>query len=292
MFQPSCLQSSRCSEQAPQLPLLTDGLAGGTNELAGVKEANSVDELRLLIDLHAEGLRQGPGGDDETRLAITLSGLSRTVTPRVLDIGCGTGTSTLFLARELDASVTAIDFLPEFLVRLEARAQLAGLTHCITTLAASMEALPLAEAQFDAVWSEGAIYNMGFEAGIKAWRKYLKPNGIIAVSELTWLTDRRPKELQSHWELEYPEVDTAAGKMASLERHGFSPLGYFPLPEYCWLNNYYRPMQQRFSEFLDRHDNSAAAQAIVAAEENEIALFEQYKAFVSYGFYIARRVEV
>jgi hypothetical protein len=130
---------------------------------------------------------------------------------------------------------------------------------------------------------------MGFAAGVEAWGNYLKPNGILAVSELTWLTDQRPEELQNHWEREYPEVDTASGKMAVLERLGFSPIGYFPLSEYCWLDNYYRPMQQRFSGYLDRHKDSEAAREIVAAEENEISLYERHRAFVSYGYYIARK---
>jgi len=131
---------------------------------------------------------------------------------------------------------------------------------------------------------------MGFAAGIKAWRRYLKPGGVLAVSELTWLTNQRPAELQAHWEQEYAEVDTASGKIAVLERLGFSPIGYFPLPEYCWLDNYYRPMQQRFPGYLDRHEGSAGARAIVAAEEKEISLYERHKAFVSYGYYIAQKV--
>jgi len=153
-----------------------------------------------------------------------------------------------------------------------------------------MQALPFADGAFDAIWSEGAIYNMGFAAGIAAWRRHLKPGGVLAVSELTWLTDRRPEDLQAHWEGEYPEVDTASAKMAVLERLGFSPIGYFPLPERCWLDNYYRPMRQRFPAFLQRHQASAAARAIVAAEENEIALYERYRAFVSYGYYVAKKV--
>jgi SAM-dependent methyltransferase len=249
-----------------------------------------VDELRLLIDLHSEGLRQGPGGDHETRLAVELSGLQPAANLRVADIGCGTGASTLVLARELDAHITAVDFLPGFLAKLEANARRAGLADRITTLSASMEALPFAAAELDAIWSEGAIYNMGFAAGIKAWREYLKPNGVLAISELTWLTEQRPEELQAHWDQEYPEVDTASGKLAVLERLGFSPIGYFPLPDYCWLDNYYQPMRRRFSDFLGRHANSDEARAIVAAEEKEISLYERHKAFVSYGYYIARKV--
>jgi cyclopropane fatty-acyl-phospholipid synthase-like methyltransferase len=248
-----------------------------------------VDELRLLIDLHKDGPRQGPGGDYETRLAIALSGLKNAASLRIADIGCGTGASTLVLAGELDAHVTAVDFLPEFLARLEDVASRAGIADRVTTLLASMKALPFAESAYDAIWSEGAIYNMGFAAGIEAWRNYLKPGGVLAVSELTWLTDRRPEELQAHWEREYPEVDTASGKMAVLERLGFSPIAYFTLPEHCWLDNYYRPLQQRFPAFLDQHQDSEAARAIVSAEEKEISLYQRYKAFVGYGYYIARK---
>jgi SAM-dependent methyltransferase len=249
-----------------------------------------MDDLQLLIDLHQDGLRQGPGGDDETRLAIALSGLKGATNLAIADIGCGTGASTLVLARELDAQISAVDLLPQFLAKLEDAAGRAGLEDRITTLSASMEALPFAEASYDAIWSEGAIYNMGFAAGVEAWRPYLKPNGILAVSELTWLTDQRPAELQTHWDSEYPEVDTASAKIAVLERLGFSPIGYFPLSDHCWLDHYYRPMQKRFSGYLDRHGNSEAARAIVAAEETEISLYERHKSFVSYGYYVARKV--
>jgi SAM-dependent methyltransferase len=248
-----------------------------------------MDEMELLVDLHKDGPRQGPGGETETRLAITLSGLNGAADLRIADIGCGTGASTLVLAQELDAQVTAVDFLPQFLARLEAAAAPAGVAERMTTLQASMDTLPFGEGTLDAIWSEGAIYNIGFEAGIEAWRRFLKPGGILALSELTWLTAQRPAELQGHWDREYPEVDTASAKMAVLERLGFSPLGYFPLPESCWLDNYYRPMQQRFPAFLARHGHSRSARAIVATEEREISLYERYKAFVSYGYYIARK---
>jgi SAM-dependent methyltransferase len=248
-----------------------------------------MDDLQLLVDLHEDGQRQGPGGDDETALAVTLSGLRGAGNLEIADIGCGTGASTLVLARELDAQITAVDLFPAFLDRVEDAARRAGLADRITTLAASMASLPFAETAFDAIWSEGAIYNMGFAAGAEAWRRYLRPGGVLAVSDLTWLTDRRPEELQAHWEREYPEVDTAAGKMAVLERFGFTPIGYFALGEHCWLDNYYRPMQRRFPAFLNRHKNSEAARAIVAADENEISLYERHKAFFSYGYYIARK---
>jgi cyclopropane fatty-acyl-phospholipid synthase-like methyltransferase len=249
-----------------------------------------MDDLRLIVDLHSDAPRQGPGGEAETRLAIALSGLSAEKDLRVADIGCGTGASTLVLAQHLDVRVTAVDVVPEFLARLERDAEEAGVASRIETLACSMDRLPFGEAEFDAIWSEGAIYNLGFEAGVTAWRKYLKPNGILAVSELTWLTRERPSELQAHWEREYCEVDVASAKMAILERLGFTPLGYFVLPERCWLENYYRPLQERYGAFLERQCDSAAARALIDAWREEAALYQCHKACFGYGYYVARKI--
>lgn len=250
-----------------------------------------MDELQLLIDLHSRNKRQGPGGNEETRLAVNLSGLMGQKDLKIADIGCGTGAQTLVLADELDAHITAVDFLPEFLEKLATAADEAGYADQITTLAQSMDALPFKDSELDAIWSEGAIYNIGFEAGIEAWRRYLKPGGVLAVSELTWLTDKRPADLQAHWDAEYPQVDTASAKIALLEKHGYTPIGYFALPEHCWLDNYYRPMQAQFSNFLERHNHSDSAKALITAEEGEIALYEQNRIYVSYGYYIARKLE-
>jgi SAM-dependent methyltransferase len=237
-----------------------------------------VDNLNLLIDLHVAADRQGPGGEAETRRAIELSGLSKRRSLKVADIGCGTGASTLVLARELDAQIIAVDSLSEFLEVLRSRAAQAGLS--------DREAGSL-----DAIWSEGAIYNMGFENGVRQWCRFLKRGGILAISELTWLTASRPAELEAYWGTQYAEVGTASSKLAVLERNGYAPVAYFVLPEHCWLDAYYGPMRQRLPALLARHGSSDAAKAVVAAEELEIALYERYRAFVGYGYYVARKIE-
>lgn len=153
-----------------------------------------------------------------------------------------------------------------------------------------MENLPFNDAEFDVIWSEGAIYNIGFEKGIKDWHRYLKPGGLLVVSEITWLTNFRPLEIQKYWEVEYSEIDLASAKFALLEEYGYSPIGYFVLPEHCWLENYYQPMQVRFQDFLKRNNHSEDAHSIVEMETREIELYEQYKAYYSYGVYIARKL--
>jgi SAM-dependent methyltransferase len=251
-----------------------------------------VDPLDLLIDLHRDGERQGPGGDAETELALQLAGVDRTAPLQLADIGCGTGASTLLLARLLrHAHITAVDRLPEFLDVLQARARHQGVAEAITPSACSMDSLPFAEGQLDVIWSEGAIYNIGFARGIAEWRRFLKPGGLLVVSEITWTTASRPADLQRHWQTEYPEIDLASTKIGQLEQHGYTPMGYFVLPQHCWLDHYYWPLQARFDDFLHRLAHSEAARAIVSAEEHEIQLYETHKAHFGYGMYVARRSE-
>ena len=248
----------------------------------------NLDHIDLLIDLHRAHPHLGPGGAAQTRQAIALSGLRGRTNLRIADLGCGTGASTLVLAEELDAAITAVDRFPAFLATLTERAAQRGLGRKIQTVAASFDSLPFPDASLDAIWSEGAIYNLGFAAGVAAWRRYLKPGGVLAVSELTWLHPSPPRPLWDHWKAEYPEVATAAEKLAVLESHGFTPIGYFPLPVECWLDNYYGPLQASFSAFLQRHGD--AAQAIVDAQTAEIALYTAHQAHISYGFYLAQRL--
>ncbi|MCP4744706.1 MAG: class I SAM-dependent methyltransferase [Desulfobacteraceae bacterium] len=247
-------------------------------------------QMQLLIDLHRSNFRQGPGGEAETKQALKLAGLDKSRPLRIADIGCGTGASTIQLAKELDAQITAVDFLPEFLGELQTRAKEHGVADKITTLSCSMDALPFADEEFNVIWSEGAIYNMGFEAGVAAWSRFLKPGGKLIVSEITWLTAKRPSELQSHWDAEYPEVNVASAKIGILERHGYSPEGYFYLPTNCWLDNYYRPLQNGFDAFLDRNGESDQTREIIECEKAEIALYKKHRDYYSYGVYIAKKI--
>ena len=250
-----------------------------------------MEDYRLLTDLHKNADRQGPGGDAETEKALDLAMIDRTAPLKIADIGCGTGASTLLLARLSNARITAVDFLADFLEVLEKRAKRMGLSDKITTLNCSMDNLPFGDEEYDVIWSEGAIYNIGFEKGVTDWKRFLKAGGILVVSEITWMTDSRPAALQKHWEGEYSEIDKASSKTGVLEKNGYAPIGYFVLPEHCWMENYYRPIQDSFNDFLRRNGNSDEARAIVDAEQQEIEMYEKYKTHYSYGVYIARKLD-
>ena len=170
----------------------------------------------LMVDLHKDGERQGPGSVEETLRALALTRYDAAAELRVADIGCGTGASTLTIAGHLpNARITAVDLFPEFLDILAQSATTAGYGDRITPLAASMDALPFEPETFDLFWSEGAVYNMGFERGVREWRPFLRPEGVLAVSEITWLRPHPPAEISEYWKTEYPEIATAPEKIAT-----------------------------------------------------------------------------
>lgn len=248
-----------------------------------------MEDLDLIFDLYLRNDRQGPGSDDETRRAIDLARLHPGRQLAIADIGCGTGASTLVLAESLDAQITAVDFAEPFIRRLRKRAADRGVADRVDTGIADMATLPFHEDQFDVIWSEGAIYNIGFAEGLRAWRRFLKPGGVVAVTELTWTTARRPAEVDAHWNREYPGIGTTAEKLRAVELEGYEPLGAFLLPRECWEANFYDQLVAGFGPFLERHGHAPAASELVAAAEEEVAMFQSHGRWYTYGFYIARK---
>jgi Methylase involved in ubiquinone/menaquinone biosynthesis len=99
--------------------------------------------------------------------------------------------------------------------------------------------MPFREDELDVIWSEGAIYNIGYQKGLTEWRRYLKQGGYIAVSEATWFTNERPAEINDYWMDAYPEIDTVANKILQMQKAGYSFVSAFVLPENCWTDHYY-----------------------------------------------------
>ena len=72
--------------------------------------------------------RQGPGSRAVTRQALELAASSLPENPRILDVGCGSGASSLLLAQVSGAHVTAVDKSAFLLDRLSAAAREQGLS--------------------------------------------------------------------------------------------------------------------------------------------------------------------
>ena len=102
---------------------------------------------------------------------------------RVLDVAAGNGNATLAAARR-GAAVTSTDYVPELLERGAARAEAEGLS--VTFEPADAEALPYADASFDAVVSTfGVMFAPDHEQAAAELARVCRPGGRIGLASWT-----------------------------------------------------------------------------------------------------------
>ena len=141
------------------------------------------------------------------------------------------------------------------------------------------------------IWAEGSIYNIGFRRGLNEWRKFLKTGGAIAVSEVSWLTPTRPEEINHFWHFHYAEIDTIPNKVKQMEDAGYTPQAHFIVPEDCWLDHFYKPMQACVTSFLEQYDYSETARQFAQNQLEEQNYYRKYKKYYGYVFYIGIKNE-
>ena len=259
-------------------------------ETNGVKR-NLMDILELITLFHKDAERQGPGSDETTRKAFSfVPPLPTDAT--ILDLGCGTGASTVILAEEtasINSQIIAVDLLPEFLGVLQTRIDAKNLNDRIRLDNLSMENLPYPPESFDLIWAEGSIYHLGFENGIRKLRPLLKPGGCIAVSEISWITALRPTEIENYWHAQYPEIDLVSKKTAQLEANGYAPLAVFTLPKECWTTHYYEPIRRRSPAFLEQYGDDPMTKPFIEEGLHEAETYDRFSDYYSYAFYVAKK---
>jgi SAM-dependent methyltransferase len=245
-------------------------------------------DINIIYDFFSNTERQGPGCPEETLKALGFIG-SLAEKSKIADIGCGTGGQSMVLGENTACEITGIDTWPDFISQFNQNARFKNLHERVKGIVGSMENLPFREEEFDLIWSEGAIYNIGFERGLNEWRKFLKQGGYIAVTENTWFSEKRPAEIQDFWQKAYPEIDTISNKVAQMQKAGYLPIATFILPETIWTD-YYTLQALRRESFLKKYEGNHAIEEFVASMRYEADLYYKYKAFYGYVFYIGKKL--
>ena len=236
--------------------------------------------------------RLGPGDDALTERALkTLraAGVRCEGSIRVLDIGCGNGPQTLCLARYVDGPILAVDNHQPCLDELQRRAGAAGVAAKIQVSLRDMHTLAQDEGPFDLVWSEGALFVMGFREGLAACHSLLAPGGGLAVSELAWLRSDPPADCRQFWAEAYPALTSIAANLATIEACGFEVLGHFTQPESAWWEPFYHPLEERLRMLRKRHPEDAEKLALIDTIQKEIDIHRRYPGFCGNVLYVMRR---
>jgi SAM-dependent methyltransferase len=247
------------------------------------------DRMTMLFFEMFTGLpRQGPGDRASTLRAWSMV---PDVGPhtRVLDLGCGTGLQTRVLARQSPARFVAIDHHAPYIEELIRHADADGLTDRVEARVGDMRALDLTDESFDVIWCEGAIYVVGFEVGLREWRRLLVPGGHLVVSEACWTRPDAPRECIDFWLREYPAIRDAPALLRAIHDCDYDVVGHFTLPASSWWDDYYRPLQQHVIEFRDRHRREPDAQEMADSVQHEIDVWRAYSEYYSYEFFVIRK---
>jgi len=182
-----------------------------------------------------------------TREAFKL--LPKCKNPHILDIGCGTGVPTIELAKISDGHVIGIDIDVTSLKLLQRKIKETKSNNRVSVIRDSILTMDFPEESFDIIWSEGSIFVIGFENGIKKWRRFLKPNGFLVIHD---------------------ENKDKTEKLGLITKYGYKLIAQFEISDNLMWLEYFTPLEQLIQEF--RHKYPSDSELINELDKDQIEI--------------------
>jgi len=177
------------------------------------------------------------------------SSLPAVTAPRILDVGCGSGVPSVELAEISGGKITAIDNDMAMLVRLKKKAIKAGLLGRFTIIRCSMLEMDFADESFDIIWAEGSIAIIGFEKGLREWRRLVKQDGFLIVHD-----DQSDQEI----------------KGPIIHQCGYDLIESFILDNGVWWNEYYAPLAEKLKEIRQQYPGNKVVNVVLQSDQAEV----------------------
>ena len=179
-------------------------------------------------------------------------------------------TLTLELAKLSHGEVIGIDIDQPALDKFNRNIQDIGLASRVQALNLSLFDMDFSNASFDIIWSEGSIYAIGFESGLREWRRFLKPGYYLVIHD---------------------EQGNINEKLEQISNYHYKLLGYFLLSKETWLAEYFMPLEKLIAEYQMRStDNPCMLEELQQAQE-ELDMFHKHPERNSSIYFIMCKVE-
>jgi ubiquinone/menaquinone biosynthesis C-methylase UbiE len=188
--------------------------------------------------------------------------------PRILDIGCGTGVATLELARLSNGRVVGIDTDQAALDKLNGKIEQATLLDRVRTLNCSMKDMQFPDGIFDIIWSEGAIFAIGFEEALNEWRRFIRPEGCLVL---------------------HTRLGNIEQRVAVIPTLGYRFIDKFVVPKESWWDDYYGPLEKLIEGLRHKYRTDPKAQSILDKVQNEVNEFKSKPELHGSVFYIMQK---
>ena len=190
--------------------------------------------------------------------------------PFILDIGCGSGAPTMELARLCNGQIIGLDINQSLLDDLTKKIKEAGLSDRVRPVKCSLFELDFPDETFDIIWSEGSIAVIGFERGLKEWRRFLKPSGFLVIHD---------------------DIKNFPEKCELVSSCGYDLIGHFKLPGDVWWREYYSPLEEYITKVRTEYGNEHEALLVCDNEQREIDMFKKNPSQYGSVFFIMQKMK-
>ena len=246
-------------------------------------------QVAAFFDLHSDNPREGPGDFQSAARAFAAAKDALQADPaNILDLACGPGMQTRHLSELApEANILGLDITKTFIKRLNDWCDKEGLSDRVSGVVGDMSAPPVAAHTQDLIWCEGAVYMLGVQAALAAWRDLLRPRGCIAFTEPVFLKTPLPKQVVDNW-AEYPPMTDVAGVEQRLQATDFRLVDSFVLPDNAWAE-YYEPLQKRVNVLREKYAADAHGALVIEEGQSEIDAWRNFGEYFSYAFFVVQR---
>jgi ubiquinone/menaquinone biosynthesis C-methylase UbiE len=188
--------------------------------------------------------------------------------PRILDIGCGSGIPTLELVRLSRGGVIGIDIDQTALDKFTSNIAESGLSDRVRALNCSLIDMNFPDNTFDIIWSEGSIYAIGFEKGLREWKRFLKPRGFMVIHD---------------------EQGNVNEKLEQISKCGYELQGHFLLSKETWWKEYFAPLEKLIIQAQTRGFNDLKVLEEIHQAQGELDMFKKNPERNSSVYFVAKR---
>jgi SAM-dependent methyltransferase len=108
---------------------------------------------------------------------------------------------------------------------------------------------------FDVIWSEGSIAVIGFESGLREWKRFLKFDGFMVVHD---------------------EQGNIKEKLDQISKSGYELLGYFTLSEDVWWREYFAPLEKWMAETQIKYTDDPRVLEELHQAQAELDMFKKH----------------
>lgn len=151
-----------------------------------VCEPDECDTFQFMAKtLHMNVLH--PGGFQGTKLLAEQIGITENIT--LLDAGCGSGSSSIFLARRYGCRVVGIDIDHNSLIKAYAMARRKGVLDRVAFRHMDIVDLTFQDQLFDGVLVQAALIFTDKREALRSIYRKIRSEGFIGVIELAWKTN-------------------------------------------------------------------------------------------------------